>query len=99
MWQDGLIFHFLQTRGTADPSFYPAGRFRSEFAEQLDRHYREKLFGTRSMWLNQTFLVLHLSPRLIGGKTHQRLLPGRWRGGQPNPRASGSTGCGGSSAS
>ena len=39
--QPGLIFHFLQCRGTADPGLYPRGEFRSRFAELLDEHYRE----------------------------------------------------------
>ncbi len=83
--QDGLVFHFLQCRGTADASIYPTGPFHTEFAEQLDRKYRDKLFGTRSMWLNQTFLCLQLAPRQFGGKTINRLLPARWRGGQTEP--------------
>ncbi len=83
--QDGLIFYFLQCRGTADPSIYPTGSFHTDFAEQLDRKYRDKLFGTRSMWLNQTFLCLQLAPRQFGGKTINRLLPARWRGGQTEP--------------
>ncbi|MEA2728303.1 MAG: type secretion system protein VirB4, partial [Acetobacteraceae bacterium] len=83
--QDGLVFHFLQCRGTADPSLYPAGQFRTAFAGQLDTRYRDKLFGSRSMWLNQTFLTLQLSPRQFGGKTINRLLPVRWRGGQAEP--------------
>src|SRR5208282_2708448 len=69
--QDGLIFHVLQTRGTADAGLYPTGRFRTAFAEQLDRNYQEKLFGTRSMWLNRTYLALELAPRTIGGMTGQ----------------------------
>jgi type IV secretion system protein VirB4 len=83
--QDGLIFHFLQCRGTADPSIYPPGQFHTAFAEQLDRKYRDKLFGTRSMWLNQTFLCLQLSPRQFGGKTINRLLPTHWRSGHAEP--------------
>lgn len=75
--QDGLTFHFLQCRGRADHSLYPTGRFRSAFAEQIDRRYRDKMFGARAMWLNQTFLALQLSPRKIGGRTINRLLPAR----------------------
>jgi type IV secretion system protein VirB4 len=75
--QDGLTFHFLQCRGVADPRLYPTGSFRSAFAAQLDRRYFHKLFGTQSMWLNQSFIALQLSPRQIGGKAVKRLLPGR----------------------
>lgn len=75
--QPGLIYHFLQCRGTADPSIYPTGRFRSAFAEQLDHRYYNKLFGTKSMWLNRTYLALQLPPRQYGGKTLNRLLPSR----------------------
>ena len=73
--QDGLTFHFLQCRGTADASYYPTGQFRTPFAEQLDQRYRDKLFSGRSMALNQTFLAVQLSPRRVGGKTLNRLLP------------------------
>lgn len=72
--QDGLIYGFLQCRGMADPALYPRGQFRTPFAEQLDRRYEEKLFGTRSMWLNQTYLSVQLSPRQLGGKWLHRLL-------------------------
>jgi hypothetical protein len=51
--QDGLTYGFLQCRGEADPAIYPTGEFRTEFAAGLDRKYRHKLFGTRSMWLNR----------------------------------------------
>ena len=86
--QDGLTFHFLQCRGTADPSFYPAGQFRTPFAEALDQRYRDKLFGDRAMWLNQTFLAIQLSPRRVGGKALNRLLSA-WGGGSTTepPRA------------
>lgn len=80
---DGLTFHVLQCRGTADESFYPCGNFRTTFAEQLDQHYRDKLFSTRSMWLNRTFLAVHLEPRRHGGLSGiKRLLSGFRRGGQ-----------------
>lgn len=65
--QDGLIYHFLQCRGTADASYYPDGKFRTAFSEGFDQAYREALFGTRSMWLNQTYLAVQLSPREIPG--------------------------------
>jgi type IV secretion system protein VirB4 len=80
--QPGLIFHFLQCRGTADPEIYPAGCFRTPFAETLDQRYREKLFGGRAMWLNRTYLAIILSPREIGGKTLTRLL-NRTAAGEP----------------
>ena len=72
--QPGLIFHFLQCRGTADPDLYPTGRFRTPFAETLDRRYRDKLFGDRAMWLNRTYLAILLTPRQIGGKALTRFL-------------------------
>ena len=72
--QDGLIYGFLQCRGMADPALYPRGQFRTPFAEQLDRRYEDKLFGTRSMWLNQTYMTIQLSPRQLGGKWLHRLL-------------------------
>jgi type IV secretion system protein VirB4 len=72
--QDGLIYGFLQCRGMADPALYPHGRFRTAFAEQLDRRYEERLFGTRSMWLNQTYLTVQLSPRQLGGKWLHKML-------------------------
>jgi type IV secretion system protein VirB4 len=72
--QDGLIYGFLQCRGMADSSLYPRGQFRTAFAEQLDRRYEENLFGTRSMWLNQTYLTVQLSPRHLGGKWLHRLV-------------------------
>jgi type IV secretion system protein VirB4 len=72
--QDGLIYGFLQCRGMADPALYPRGRFRTAFAEQLDRRYEEKLFGTRSMWLNQTYMTVQLSPRQLGGKWLHRVF-------------------------
>jgi type IV secretion system protein VirB4 len=72
--QDGLIYGFLQCRGMADPSLYPRGQFRTPFAEQLDRHYEQKIFGTRSMWLNKTYLTVQLEPRQLGGKYLHRLL-------------------------
>jgi type IV secretion system protein VirB4 len=74
--QPGLIFHFLQCRGTADPDIYPRGRFHSAFASGLDRHYQEKLFGGRLMWLNRTYLAIILAPRQVGGRTLSRFLRG-----------------------
>lgn len=65
---DGLIIHTLQCRGLADPSQYPHGTFRTAFAETLDMDYRERLFGGRQMWLNQTFIGLQLRPRRYGGE-------------------------------
>ena len=75
--QDGMTYHFLQCRGVADPAIYPAGKFRSEFAANLDRRYHDKLFGTRSMWLNRTYLASELAPRLIAGKAGKLLSFGR----------------------
>lgn len=72
--QPGLIYHYLQCRGLADPDLYPRGRFRSAFAERLDQRYFEKLFGIRAMWLNRTYLAVIVPPRQIGGKTIGRLL-------------------------
>src|SRR5271165_4381829 len=71
---DGLTYHWLQCRGTADDGIYPGGGFRSEFAESLDRHYRDKLFATRSMWLNRTYLAIELAAPTIGGRTIGRLI-------------------------
>ena len=73
---DGLTFHFLQTRGVADARVYPTGRFRTPFAEQLDRRYWQNLFGGRSMWLNRTFLAVILGPRKIPGTALVSWLPG-----------------------
>ena len=70
--QDGLTFHFLQCRGTADPALYPGGDFASEFSATLDAKYRHKLFGTRSMWLNRSYMAIQLSPRAIGGRAFSR---------------------------
>ncbi len=72
--QEGLTYGFLQCRGVADPALYPRGPFRTAFAKQLDRRYEEKLFGTRSMWLNQTYLTVQLSPRQLGGKWLHKVL-------------------------
>lgn len=72
--QIGLILHVLQCRGTADPEIYPTGRFRTPFAEQLDQRYRDRLFGTRSMWLNRTYLALELEPGRIGSQKVNRFL-------------------------
>ena len=71
--QPGLIFHHLQCRGTADPSMYPKGKFRSRFAELLDEHYRGKLFGSGFMWLNRSYLAVILPANMIGGRRLQRL--------------------------
>ena len=81
----------MQCRGLADPSLYPGGSFASDFAAGLDQHYREKLFGNRdmSMWWNQSFLVVHLSPRVSGVYALNQFLPRRWRvasGGAPSAR-------------
>src|ERR1700761_3972115 len=76
----GMIFHFLQCRGSADPELYPRGRFRSAFAETLDRRYRDNLFGSRAMWLNQTYLAIQIAPRQVGGKALNRLLSGTGAG-------------------
>jgi type IV secretion system protein VirB4 len=78
--QPGLIFHFLQCRGTANPGLYPRGEFRSRFAELLDEHYRGKLFGDRSMWLNRSYLAIVLPSRMIAGRKIARWLPFRRRG-------------------
>lgn len=72
--QDGLIYGFLQCRGMANPDLYPRGRFRTAFAELLDQHYEHQLFDAKSMWLNQTYLFVQLSPRQIGGKWLHRML-------------------------
>jgi type IV secretion system protein VirB4 len=69
----GLIYHFLQCRGTADADLYPTGSFRTEFAERFDQRYRYNLFGTRSMWLNQTYLAVILPPQVFGGSKFKRL--------------------------
>jgi type IV secretion system protein VirB4 len=81
--QPGLIFHFMQIRGTADPELYPRGEFRSEFAEQLDRRYRDKLFGNRSMWLNRSYLAVILPSRMIAGRKIARWLPRRLGRAEP----------------
>jgi len=78
--QDGLTFHVLQTRGVADAGVYPAGRFRTPFAEQLDRKYWDKLFGSRSMWLNRTYLGVLLGSRKIPGASLVSWIPGLRRG-------------------
>lgn len=81
--QPGLIYHFLQCRGTADAGIYPRGAFRSEFARHFDDHYFDKLFGDRFMWLNRTYLALQLPPRHLGGKTLNRLWSKRDVGEAP----------------
>jgi type IV secretion system protein VirB4 len=63
--QDGVTFHFLQCRGAADPGMYPEGRFSTDFCERLDAKYKAKLFGSRGMWFNQSYLTIQLSPRQI----------------------------------
>ena len=73
--QDGLTYGFLQCRGEADPAIYPVGEFRTEFAAGLDRKYRHRLFGTRSMWLNRTYLYVQLTPRRFDGTLIRSLLP------------------------
>lgn len=85
--QPGLILHFLQCRGTADPELYPQGKFRSEFAEQLDQRYRDKLFGTRSMWLNRSYLFVILPSGMIAGRNLGRILPFRQSGRAEAPQA------------
>jgi len=84
--QDGMIYHFLQCRGAADPSIYPDGMFRSEFAGNLDRRYRDKLFGSGSMWLNRTYLAVELAPRMLAGKAG-RLLSFGQQTAEPAARA------------
>lgn len=65
--EDGITFHFMQCRGIADPSLYPAGEFTSEFSQVVDAKYRHGLFGKRSMWLNRSYIAIQLSPRVITG--------------------------------
>ena len=90
--QDGLTFHFLQCRGTADPALYPGGEFASEFSATLDAKYRHKLFGTRSMWLNRSYMAIQLSPRAIGGRAFSRF---RRQLIQPSRRLIAFSGCAG----
>ena len=71
--RDGLTYGFLQCRGEADPAIYPTGEFRTDFARELDRKYRHRLFGTRSMWLNRTYLYVQLAPRQFGGTLIRQL--------------------------
>src|SRR4051794_29615856 len=63
--QDGLIYHYLQCRGMADASVYPRGELQTEFSRELDRQYRDKLFGGRLMWLNRTYLAIQINPYAI----------------------------------
>jgi type IV secretion system protein VirB4 len=81
--QPGLLFHYLQCRGIADPEIYPRGKFRSRFAELLDERYQEKLFGNRSMWLNRSYLAVILPSRMIAGRKVARWLPWRKRHAEP----------------
>jgi type IV secretion system protein VirB4 len=75
--EPGLTLHFLQTRGVADASVYPRGRFRTEFSERLDARYRDKLFGARSMWLNKTYLGVQVQPELFANVAG-KWLPAAW---------------------
>ena len=64
---DGLVLYSWVCRGFAPPSVYPQGKFRSAFAEQLDRRYRTKLFD-RFLFLNKTYVGVMIRPRQFVGE-------------------------------
>jgi type IV secretion system protein VirB4 len=70
----GLTFHILQCRGEVTSDIYPTGDFRTDFAGNLDRRYREKLFGERRMWLNRTYVAVQILPAEFGGKQLSKVL-------------------------
>jgi type IV secretion system protein VirB4 len=64
---EGLIVYRWNCRGLADPSLYPAGAFRSSFAERLDARYRERLFD-KHLYLNRLLLGLQIRPARYAGE-------------------------------
>jgi type IV secretion system protein VirB4 len=64
---DGLVLYSWVCRGFAPESVYPQGNFRSAFAAQLDRRYRDKLLD-RFLFLNKTYLGIMLRPPMPAGE-------------------------------
>jgi type IV secretion system protein VirB4 len=60
-----LLVHVVRT--FADAREYPAGRFRSGFAEALDAAYRERLLG-RTLYRNHVFVSVLRRPPLPAGE-------------------------------
>ena len=52
---DGLVLHAWVCRGFAPASVYPAGTFRSRFAQELNEKYRARLMD-RFLYLNKTYV-------------------------------------------
>ncbi len=63
---DTLTITTYQCRGMADPSIYPDRKFRSSFAESLDRDYRRNLFAG-SLYSNRIYIGVLLRPARFAG--------------------------------
>src|SRR5947209_6452634 len=57
------------------PASTRAANCKPKFSRELDRQYRDKLFGGRLMWLNRTYLAIQISPYAIGGRAVRKWLP------------------------
>ena len=64
---EGLILYRWNCRGLADPSIYPVGAFRSNFAERLDSRYRTRLFDGR-LYVNRLLLGVQMRPARYAGE-------------------------------
>ena len=73
---DRLIITIHQIRMPAADGAYPEGRFRSAFAERLDRAYRASV--QRQLYHNEMYLAVLMRPPVIAG---DRL--GRWLARRP----------------
>jgi type IV secretion system protein VirB4 len=64
---DGLVLYSWVCRGFAPVSLYPTGRFQSNFAREVDRRYRDKLFD-KFLYLNRTYVGVMLRPPRLAGE-------------------------------
>ena len=64
---DTVIITVYQCRDLSSPSVYPAGHFRSSFASDLDRAYRDTLLR-RTLYRNQTFIGVQIRPERYAGE-------------------------------
>jgi type IV secretion system protein VirB4 len=69
--EPGIVLYNWVTRGFASPSLYPAPTFRSDYARELDRRYRDRLFN-RFLYLNRTYVGVLLLPPQPAGKRLSR---------------------------
>lgn len=63
---NAVLFNWI-CRGLAHEGIYPGGSFNSDFAREVDRRYRTKLFD-RFLYLNKTYVGVMIRPARLAGE-------------------------------